>query len=134
MSWVFKVFFGIDIRVAKEIFRFRLTKFHINFNFFVTSANSHTFTTPACGCFKDNRITYTISKLLNFLNSFNNTSSRSNRNIIFYHSFTGSSLIAHFAHCFTTRADKFYTLFFTNFGKIGTLRHKTVTRVNCIST
>ena len=120
MSRVFNIFFCINIRIAEEILSFTLTKLHINFNFFIAAANSHTLAAAARCCFKNNRVTYTICKFLNFFNSFNNPCSRSNRHIVFYHCFTCSCFITHFAHSFRTWADKFYSLFFANFGKIST--------------
>ena len=134
MSWVFQIFFSINIRVAKEVFSFRLTKFHIQFNFFITSANSHTFTATTCSCFQNNWVANFICKVLNFFNSFNNSCPRSNRNIVFNHCFTSSSFISHFSHSFCGRSDEFYTLFFANFRKISSFRHKPIPRVNSIST
>ena len=133
VSRIFKVFFGINIRVAKEILSLRLAKIHISFNFIIISDDSHTFS-AAAGCgFKNYRVSNSMSEFLNFLNSFHNTGSRSNRNIIFNHCFTSSCFITHFSHSFCCRTDKFYVMLRANFCKICSFGHKTVSRVNCVS-
>ena len=134
MSWIFNKFFHIYRIITKIIFSFTFSSIICIFQFFKFTNKPNTFSTASStGFYHKWKTNFPSFHHGIFIRGYHTVTTWYYWNSSTLHNIPGPRLIAHYAHCFTARTNKFNITLFTYRCKFSIFRQKSKPWVNCIA-